>query len=243
MRGADLNREKVRADFDRIARLDVDESAHLSIYDDFVLGRIQASTKLLVRPVRILEIGCGTGGLTRALATRCGLGASILGVDLSPEMIRVARERTTGGSIRYECGDFFELELPRGEDGGFDVVLSVATLHHLPLVPALRRMVDLLAPGGLLLVHDLRANEGIVDRAMLPFAVLARAITRLRAGRLLSNARLRAAWSDHARGERYLTRREVVALSKEQLPGAVVTSHLQWRYTLEWIGRRPMPRE
>jgi SAM-dependent methyltransferase len=239
VRGALLNREKVRADFDRIARLDVDESAHLSIYDDFVLGRIQASTKPLARPVRILEIGCGTGGLTRALGTRCGPGASVLGIDLSPEMIRVARARTTGGSIRYECGDFFELELPRGENGGFDVVVSVATMHHLPLLPALRRMVDLLVPGGLLLVHDLRANEGVVDRAMLPFAVLARAIARVRAGKLISNARLRAAWNDHARGERYLTRREAVALSREPLPGATVTSHLQWRYTLEW--RRPFP--
>jgi hypothetical protein len=59
-------------------------------------------------------------------------------------------------------------------------------------------------------------------------------VARVRAGRLFSNAALRAAWNDHARGERYLTMNEVETLAAERLRGARVTRHLQRRYTAIW---------
>ena len=137
--------EKVREDFDRIARLTPDDAAHPVLYGDLLLAEIPASGR------SALEVGCGAGATCRAMAAR---GLEVTGVDLSPEMIRAARERTPAAlGVDYRCGDFFEMALA---EHGYDCVLSVATLHHLPLEEAVARMAGLVRPGGVLVIHDVR---------------------------------------------------------------------------------------
>ena len=73
-------------------------------------------------------------------------------VDLSPGMLAAARRRLGESSgVRLVEGDLMDLEL---NEGGFDVVLSAHTLHHLDLRAALSRMARWLAPGGELMVVD-----------------------------------------------------------------------------------------
>jgi SAM-dependent methyltransferase len=52
----------------------------------------------------------------------------------------------------------------------FDLIASIATLHHLPLQQAFLRMKDVLRPNGTLLIHDLVADDGIMDRVRSMFA-------------------------------------------------------------------------
>jgi SAM-dependent methyltransferase len=176
-----------------------------------------------------LEVGCGAGGFTRRLAARAG---SVLGIDLSPEMIRIARERSIGlGNVEYRVADWMAWEAPAE---AFDCVVSIATLHHLPMVDAVRRMKRALRPGGTLLLLDVLHRPGVRGLPANALAVLVRAMRRLRRGRLLLPADLRAAWDAHGRGETYPRMAEVRALCAAELPGAEVREHLLWRWSAIW---------
>jgi 2-polyprenyl-3-methyl-5-hydroxy-6-metoxy-1,4-benzoquinol methylase len=221
-----VSAEKVREDFDRIARVTAETADHLALYDAFLLRQIPRAC------ARVLEIGCGTGAFSRTLADR---GHDVTAIDLSPEMVRVAeRRRSPGQTATYYCGDFLSF-VPCAE--AYDCVVSVAALHHMPLEPAVARMAGLVRPGGVLVVHDVRSDAGVGDRLRSALGLVARAWARARAGRIRERAAVRAAWEEHGRGERYLTMPEVEAWSRAHVPGARTIRHLQWRYTVVW--RKP----
>jgi 2-polyprenyl-3-methyl-5-hydroxy-6-metoxy-1,4-benzoquinol methylase len=212
-------RAGVRRDFDRIAR--AIEAAGLPDalrrFERALLARLPA------RCGRVLEVGCGHGALTRRVAARAD---SVLALDLSPEMVRVARARSAAWpNMEYRVADFAAAELAAG---GFDVVLSAATVHHLPLAPTVRRLADAVRPGGRLVIQDLVARPGI---RFVPVNALAFAL-RLLAGR--GRGQLAALYAEHGRGERYLRPDEAVRVYRELLPGARVVHHLEWRYTMVW---------
>jgi len=75
---------------------------------------------------RILDAGCGTGAMALALAQR---GADVLAVDLSSQLIQLARERTSGeprkGHILWVAGDMLEASF-----GRFDHVVAMDSLIH-----------------------------------------------------------------------------------------------------------------
>jgi len=102
-------------------------------------------------PVRaagpVADLGCGPGHVTAYLHT---LGVDAYGVDLSPEMIAIARRAHP--DLRYETGSMTELGVPGGSLGG---ILARYSLIHTPpgQVPAvLAEFHRLLAPGGHLLI-------------------------------------------------------------------------------------------
>jgi SAM-dependent methyltransferase len=89
---------------------------------------------------RILDLGCGTGTLSAAIARE---GANVTGVDRSPEMIASAREKYDG--IRFEVVDGQDLQYERE----FDAVFSNAALHWMPRAEDVLRGVErALVPGG-----------------------------------------------------------------------------------------------
>jgi demethylmenaquinone methyltransferase/2-methoxy-6-polyprenyl-1,4-benzoquinol methylase len=100
----------------------------------------------------VLEIGCGAGGALVALARRVGPGGRVVGVDLSPRMIRLAatRLRRAGLAGRAEPVVADAIAIPF-EDASFDAVFMSFTLElfdtpEIPLVLAECRRV--LRPGG-----------------------------------------------------------------------------------------------
>lgn len=101
---------------------------------------------------RVLEVGCGTGVLTRTLAQLAGV-ASVVGVDLAPSLIEKARELASGlPDVTFEVAD--AASLPFAE-ASFDVVVFDSTLSH---VPDSRRAVEeafrVLRPAGVLAAFD-----------------------------------------------------------------------------------------
>jgi ubiquinone/menaquinone biosynthesis C-methylase UbiE len=219
--------QRVRADFDRLARLHDDAWDHNLHHHGFLLDRVP-------RPCReALEIGCGTGALARALAARA---EHVLALDLSPEMIRVARAREPRcANIEYQLADVSTWPFPSER---FDCVASIATLHHFDARALLARMRDALRPGGMLLVLDLVSDENLLDLARSALAVAANPLLRLaHSGRLRDPKHVREAWAEHGRGEVYLPLSEVREICRELLPGAQVRRHLLWRYSIVW--RKP----
>ncbi len=217
----------LQADFDRLASFDTDAWDHNSHYHAFLLSQLPA------RCEAALEVGCGTGELARLLARRAG---HVDALDLSPEMIRVARERSPGyDNITFQVADVMACELSLQ---GYDAIISVATLHHLPLEAALARLRDTLRPGGHLVILDLFKSAGAQDRIRDLLSVPASAALRLlKDGRLRESAASRAAWAAHGRHDVYLTVEEVQRACETMLPGASVRHHLLWRYSLVW--RKP----
>ncbi|HEX8244511.1 MAG TPA: class I SAM-dependent methyltransferase [Longimicrobium sp.] len=211
----------VQGDFDRVARAEEALGQRESPYVRWLAAHLPA------RIGEALEIGGGTGELTRLLAARA---SHVLALDLSPEMIRVARERSAGFSnAEFLVADVTAWELPRGR---FDCVASVGTLHHLPLEPTVGAMRDALRPGGWLLVLDVLAGPGLRH---LPRNVLAALAGRV--GPHRTSRELRAAYREHGRGETYLRPDEVAARFLPLLPGARIRDHLLWRYSVVW--RKP----
>ncbi len=220
---------KVQADFDRIARLSTDRWDHNSHYHRFLLQHIPPDC------TEALDIGCGTGGFARQLAAR---SEHVLAIDLSPEMVRVARERSRHiPNVEFRVADALAFEFL---DAQYDCIASIATLHHLPLEEMLCKMKRALRPNGVLLVLDLFQPEGRADMLRgalaLPVSTL---LVLLKTHHLRESAELRAAWADHGRTDSYATVAQVRNTCARLLPGAQVRRHLLWRYSIVWRANAP----
>ncbi|GII04354.1 class I SAM-dependent methyltransferase [Planobispora takensis] len=109
-----------------------------------------------VRPGdRVLDVGCGTGYLTRILAPVAGPSGQVTGVDPAESMIGHARRRAPG-NCSYQVGVGQALPVP---DASVDVVVSSLAVHHMPVDArgtAVREMFRVLKPGGRLLIAEFR---------------------------------------------------------------------------------------
>ncbi|GAA2518879.1 class I SAM-dependent methyltransferase [Streptomyces longisporus] len=119
---------------------------------------------------RVLDVGCGTGYLTRRMAARVGPDGAVTGVDPSTPVLDYARrkkQRPGSASCTYQGGIAEALDLP---DAAFDTVVTSLMLHHLPedLRPAaLREMRRVLRPGGRLLVVEFRPPKSRAGRHLV----------------------------------------------------------------------------
>jgi ubiquinone/menaquinone biosynthesis C-methylase UbiE len=105
----------------------------------------------------VLDVGCGTGGVTIPAKQRVGASGKAAGIDPSPEMIAVAQHKAQrkGLEIDFRMGVIEALPYP---DTSFDVVTSSLMMHHLPeqlKVKGLAEIYRVLKPGGRLLIADM----------------------------------------------------------------------------------------
>jgi SAM-dependent methyltransferase len=214
----------IQTDFDRIALVSPDGSLQNNHYHNFLLRHLPAQCQ------NVLEIGCGKGEFSRRLAATSKL---VVALDLSPEMIRIARERSEDlPNVEFQIADVMSYDLP---PEGFDCIVSIATLHHLPLREGLLKMKAALNPGGVLLILDLFEPSGLVDALLNPVAMsLSISLRLMHHGRLRPSRAARDAWAAHERHDVYPTMKEVRALCADILPGAKIKKHLLWRYSIIW---------
>jgi len=122
---------------------------------------------------RVLDVGCGSGVVTREIARRVGPRGRAVGLDPSPALLTVARELAQeadlGDRIEFREGSALQLPFP---DCSFDAAVCVTVLSHVPggeaAIPELARV---LRPGGRVGVFDL-------DTDMTAFTHSDRALTR-----------------------------------------------------------------
>ena len=130
----------------------------------------------------VLEVGCGSGAVTRVLAQRVAPAGHVTGIDASDTLLEIARnlaqDAGLGRLIDFRQGDCRALPLA---DSSFDAALAVTTLSHVPNVErALVEMVRVTRPGGRIGVFDIDGDSFLISHPD-------RELTR----------RIAAAFSDH----------------------------------------------
>ncbi len=161
----ELDRQAVARAFDRAARC----------YDDHAALQQEVESRLLERvdyfslePGRVLDLGCGTGRGSRALAERFA-DADLVSLDLSPAMLRLTRERCEGRRSAQVCADMHRLPFASRR---FDLVFSNLAVQWSTREPRLyQEVLRVLEPGGLFLftsfgpdtLTELRAAWAAVD--------------------------------------------------------------------------------
>jgi SAM-dependent methyltransferase len=97
---------------------------------------------------RVLDIGCGFGDTSQAIARLVGPAGSVLGMDISERFVQLSREEAAAAGLEnlaYEAGDLQVAELK----GGFDYAFSrMGTMFFANPVPAMRNVREALVPGG-----------------------------------------------------------------------------------------------
>ena len=121
----------------------------------------------------VLDVGCGSGAVTREIAGRVGSRGLAVGLDASPALLAVARELAQetgfGDHVEFREGDALRLPFP---DSSFDAVVCVTVLSHVPRgEAAIPELVRVLRPGGRLGIFDL-------DTDMTAFTHPDRVLTR-----------------------------------------------------------------
>jgi len=148
--------------------LDVDRQYSCAYYTDPANPLEQAqddkkahiAAKLAIEPgMRVLDIGCGWGGMALYLHARTG--AEVLGITLSEEQLVVARRRAeeagVADKVRFELIDY------RALDGQFDRIVSVGMFEHVGAKhfrTYLEKCRSLLTPTGVMLLHTIGRADG-----------------------------------------------------------------------------------
>lgn len=105
------------------------------------------------------DVGAGTGVLLEKLSQHPGFATwHLSGIEHFDDMVQAANERLgkVAPRITVQLGDAARLPYA---DGSLDLVVSRATIHHLPdQVAALREMHRVLKPGGVGMIHDVRRD-------------------------------------------------------------------------------------
>ncbi|MEV6283395.1 methyltransferase domain-containing protein [Kribbella sp. NPDC051770] len=195
--------------YDRLAELTDDP---VGVWLPSVLGDVR-------RTANALELGCGAGRHSVLLAERFD---RVDAYDLSGAMIRLARGKRARSNIFYLESDLCDV------DGRYDLVLSVATLHHVTdLEGALSRIRAATSPGGRVVLVDTVSPRAANPRWRLygnEVRKLLRNLVRRDAREAWEIFRLSTGpWLDHRVSDRYLSREQFEKLYAEAFPDATFT--------------------
>jgi ubiquinone/menaquinone biosynthesis C-methylase UbiE len=185
---------------------------HNAHYHDYLLAELPSQFELA------LDVGCGTGEFARRLAARAG---AVTGIDVSDQMIaQAAVSGSQPDNLAWVQGDILSLDLPTG---GYDVVSAIASLHHMPLGPALARLSELVRPGGMLVILGLYSPVTFTDYALSALAMAADPL----GWRRQTDPRMPVR-------DPTSTLAEVKQAAAVHLPGSRIRRHLLYRYSLIW---------
>jgi 2-polyprenyl-3-methyl-5-hydroxy-6-metoxy-1,4-benzoquinol methylase len=216
--GNDIN---VIKQFDKIAFLP-DKWDHNQQYQKYLLKNIPKKCNC------ILDVGCGTGELTKKLTF---FSKEIIGIDVSENMINEAKKRNYDEKINY-IKISVEKYLERTEKQ-FDVIISIAALHHMNEEEILKLMKNKLTRDGKILILDLVKTKTIPEWILgITAALLNPIIMLIMRGRLKITKEEKEAWSGHFEYDKYLTTNEVKDIVKRALGKGKVKRHFFWRYSI-----------
>jgi SAM-dependent methyltransferase len=168
-----------------------------------------------------LEVGCGAGLLAKRLAD---LSSAVIGMDVDHRALLLATRPLGKADSRVHFVEADLLSFPFSPSS-FDFITMVATLHQLPLRPALAALRELLRPAGTLAIVGLYRHQTATDFALDALAVPTSWVLRGLHGYFEPPTRKQMPKE---------TLREIRRASADLLPGAVARRRLLFRYLLIW---------
>ena len=171
-----------------------------------------------------IDVGCGTGNLLERLST---VFPTVLGIEPDPDTAAIAAHSFIGSPIQIERREFGD-----EPDAAYDMIVFVASLHHMPLRAALQTTRSALRPGGRAVIVGVAAEcrddavRSWVSLLLNPIVGLLRhpaRATRLPAHMLAPTAEARHTFE------------EIRSMASEVLPGIRMRRRLFWRYTASWV--------
>ncbi|MEM9924110.1 MAG: class I SAM-dependent methyltransferase [Cyanobacteria bacterium P01_D01_bin.50] len=216
--------QKIRNDFDCIALNEQEGWNHNNHYHRFLLKQLPFHCKT------ILDIGCGTGEFSRLLA-KCA--DRVIAIDLSANMIEVAKQRSKQyTNIDFQVADVLQWDIPTEE---FDAIVSIATVHHLPIEQLLPNLKAALKPGAKLIILDLLEYENLGDKLSDFIAVPLNWLFQTTKNRdIKMSPEAAEAMREHLRTDKYLTLSQARKIYQSSLRKAKLRKHLFWRYSVVW---------
>ncbi|MCV7193331.1 class I SAM-dependent methyltransferase [Mycolicibacterium brumae] len=191
-------------------------------YYDLVLDAAPAQARTA------LDVGTGDGLLAVRLAERI---PEVTGIDADADILAraqpgadVSGQPGADANVSWILGDVLTEPLPEAH---YDVVAAVATVHHFPeLTAGLRRLADLTAPGGVLVVIGLARNSTLSDLVYDAVGAVQHRIY----------ARTRGFWQHNAPVQMRFphTYAEVEQIAATVLPGMTWRRLPLWRYAITW---------
>lgn len=172
---------------------------------------------------RALDVGCGLGLFAWKLAER---SAIVDALDVDSAVLAEASILNPAPNISYLKTDFLAAELPEAD---YDVIVSIATLHHMDTKAALEKMKLLLRPSGKLLILGLYQEKTLIDYAYstisIPLNLVYLKWHRASIIKPTTVAPTRPA---------QLPLKQIRKVAATVLPGFHLQRHLFWRYSLIW---------
>jgi SAM-dependent methyltransferase len=176
--------------------------------------------------VTALDVGCGDGLLAFDLADR---GLQVTGLDTDEASIERAQScQHVGDQTQFVVGDLLSCPF---EPESFDVVASIAMLHHIDAERGIRRMRELVRAGGVLVIVGFARPSTVADRVRALVGTVWKRSAQL-TGRYWEH-QAPVAWPPP------LSSKEMAALVQRELPGATYRNVLSNRYTVVW--KRDVP--
>jgi SAM-dependent methyltransferase len=171
-----------------------------------------------------LDIGCGFGLFAFKLATR---SQQVDALEVEGFVLRQALTRHYAPNIAYQQADFLKASLPKNS---YDLIVSIASIHHMDLELALIKIKELLQPSGKLLILGLYREETPLDYLYSMVSVPVNLIylnwyqasNRVSAGPPVPTCPAK------------LSLRQIKSVANHLLPGFHLQRHLFWRYSLSW---------
>ena len=132
--------------------------------------------RVTLRGARVLDIGCGGGLLSEALAQA---GADVTAIDLAPELVKVARLHGLESGVTVDYRVQAAEDLAAEQPGSFDVVTCMEMLEHVPdPASAVRACAALLKPGGHAFFATLNRNPKSYLYAIIGAEYIARLLPK-----------------------------------------------------------------
>jgi SAM-dependent methyltransferase len=196
--------------------------SHNDAYAGFVLRHARAVRRSGGEVA--VDVGCGTGNLIARLAR---IFPVVVGLEPSPDSATFAAQRFAGTAVRVE-------ERPFGDEPrqAYDLIVFVASLHHMSLSSALEEVRAALRPGGHLVIVGLAretaddALRSIISLVLNPFVGVIRHPARATSPPVHMQAPVTDPQDSFD---------EIFAVAREILPGIRMRRRLFWRYTASWV--------
>lgn len=190
---------------------------HNNHYHNYLLNRLPLEIN------RALDVGCGLGVFASKLAQRAKL---VDAIDSDERTIIEASKIHNAPNVDYQCANFLDIDL---QDNSYDVIVSIASLHHMNIEAALSKMNSLLRPSGKLLILGLYKEKTITDYVYSLISVPLNYLYLRQHRSITSTMRYKAP----VRSAK-LSLKQIKLVANSIIPGYKIKRHLFWRYSLIW---------